>query len=183
MDPITPRPAYELSILGTTGGAGWGLERHTYHPGQRLGCWAGRCREREHLDLSPAHHSLGYASRDGGHSHSRTRTTGFMGVVHSTPPSDGNGLGLPGRGTSGPKAGAGGMSAAYRPTSGPGRPATVALVNGWGRGSRVRVALRACVLGLNRDETRSGSMAICCCRPQGRGWKKLGKWLAVSLPG
>lgn len=74
-----------------------------------------------------------------------------MGVVHSTPPSDGNGLGPPGRGTSGPKAGGGGMSAAYRPTSGPGRPATVALVNGWGRGSRVRVALRACVLGLSRE--------------------------------
>lgn len=66
-----------------------------------------------------------------------------MGVVHSTAPSDGNVLGPLGQGTSGPERG--GMSAAYRSTPGPGRPATVAKLNGWGRGDRVRCA---CVLGL-----------------------------------
>lgn len=62
-------------------------------------------RKGKHLGHHPAHHSLGYASMYEGHSHSATRTTGFMGVVHSIPPSDGNVLGPPGRGTSGPKGG------------------------------------------------------------------------------
>lgn len=73
------------------------------------------------------------------------------------------------------------MSAAYRPTSGPGRPATVALVHGWGRGSRVRVALRACVLGLSRaEEWLDGDLLL---QASGERLEKLGQWLAVSLPG
>lgn len=111
----------------------------------------GRSEERKHLGHHLAHHSLGYARKDEGHSHrSATRTTGFMGVVHSTPPSDGNVLGPPGRGTSGPK---GGDVRAYRPTSGPRRPATVGPMNGWGWGGRVRVA-HAC---WDTARTKSGS--------------------------